>query len=269
MPDFPSGHVYTSGPLDALYVRYCLRCRVDREDAKAYYWPQLERIYDRVLIDIADWEDCRLFSDQALERRIGKNAMRKTLRKAPTGGLQELTRDRLHKVATRYLSDNAHLCALFDGDRDRYEQYFAPKGSEHVHFLLTEIRAHRQKLAYDRSLTFASLPHDLMLRIGGYDWQYATSASDPINQVLDISVWEGAMPAPKREALVHDIAALTGAVHVWRAESGFIGDSYTDAEGLNRVRYWVEDRYEDAIDGRNRYGSQWIDMLRTEQGKDA
>jgi hypothetical protein len=266
MPDFPPGHVYQAGPLDAIYARYCLRCRVEREEDKAYYWPQLERIYDRLLPEIAGWKDCRLRSDQALERRIGKHNPRKTLRNAPTGGLQSLTRERLHNVATRYLSSNAHLRALFDGDRDAYERCFDPKGAECVHFFLTEIRAHRQRLKYDPSLMFLSLPHDLMLRIGGYDWQYTTTAADPINQALDLFIWEGAMPDEKREALVRDIAAMTGAVHVWRAESGFMGETHIDADGAQSLSYWVEDRYEDAIDGRNRYGSKWVDILAGNEG---
>jgi hypothetical protein len=54
---------------------------------------------------------------------------------------------------------------------------------------------------------------------------------------------------------------LTSAKHIWRAESGFKGESYTDDAGYLKLRYTVEDGIEDAEDGRNRFGSAWVDML--------
>jgi hypothetical protein len=267
MPEFPPGHIYRGGPLDALYHRYHLRCRVEREEDKAYYWPQMERIYARLLPEIEGWQDCRLRSDQALERRLGKDGLRTTLRNAPTGGLQKLTRDNLHRVATQYLSNNTHLVAKFNGDLEGFERCFDGKGKECVYFFLTEIRAHRRRLKYDPSLMFFSLPHDLMIRIGGYDYQHAMTVADPINQSLDIFIWDGAMPVAKREALVRELAAMTGAIHLWYALSGFMGEQYTDADGFHHARYWVEDRYEDAVGGRNRYGSLWVDMLALDKGQ--
>jgi hypothetical protein len=48
MPDFPPGFVYAAAPIDALYWRYSLRCRVEREEDKAYYWPQLAKIHEAI-----------------------------------------------------------------------------------------------------------------------------------------------------------------------------------------------------------------------------
>jgi hypothetical protein len=66
MPDFPPGYVYAGEPLDTPYVRHCLRCRVESEEEKFYYWPRMSRLFDEVLTPLFEgWRDCRLLSDQA------------------------------------------------------------------------------------------------------------------------------------------------------------------------------------------------------------
>ena len=264
MPDFPPSYVYTSLPVDAVYHRYSLRCRVEHEQHKAYYWSTIAKIYDAIAPLIAGWADIRLNSDQALERRVGKKidsdgSFRTTLRHAPTGGLQRLTRERVEQVSTRYLSDNAHLIALFETGRID-ARFFTPDHPECVHFFLTELTGSRRRLRFANGQTFRFSPHDFHLCIGGYHHQHRMRA-DPINQSLDMYLWQGLGPEAELDGLVRQIGALAGARHVWRAESGFMGEAFTNDQGNYTVRYSVEDCYEDAIDGRNRYGSVWTDML--------
>jgi hypothetical protein len=265
MPDFPPDFTYKGEPLDTLYWRYSLRCRVEREEDKAYYWPQLRALNEVLQPIVSGWKDLRLLSDQALQRMIGKpgvdGSFRATLRNAPVGGLQSWTAERLEKVGSLWLADNDHLLHRFEHEGRDHFRFYEPKGRERVHFFLTALFGLRRRLKYDRSITYQSLPHDFWLRIGGYDHQYAMSRAHPINQALDFYVWQGAMPAPEADALARKIGRLAYAQHIWKAESGFRGSDYTDDEGYLRLRYWVGDGIEDAVDGRNRYGSRWIDLL--------
>jgi hypothetical protein len=261
MPDFPSGYVWQGGACDALYWRYCIRCHVEQENDKAYYWPQMEQIFDLLQPLIAGWQDCRIRADQALERRIGKMQDRGTFENAPVGGLQKLTRERLRVVSTKYLAANEHLVARFRGDNVAADACFTAAHPRRVHFFLTEILAHRKRLKHDASIAFLSLPHDLLLRVGGYDAQNATKAADPINQSLDLYIWQGVMPLEDANALARALGKIAFAKQIWKVESGYIGPTYIDDEGYQRNRYWLEDRVEDAVEGRNRYGALWIDLL--------
>jgi hypothetical protein len=265
MPLFPPNTIYAGEPLDTLYLRYSLRCHVEREQDKAYHWLTMEKIYDAILPLINGWADCRLNTDQALQRRIGKVAadgrFRSTFRNAAAGGLQSLTRERLKKVCTLHLSDDALLIDKFANGGLINGHFFTPEHPEWPHFFLTEIMAMKHRLKRARSITHRSMPFDFYLRVGGYDHQYATSATQPINQALDIFVWKDLMPITDSDALVRRIGSLTSAKHIWRAESGFKGASYTDDAGYLKLRHTVEDAIEDAVDGRNRFGSVWVDML--------
>jgi hypothetical protein len=261
VPNFPPGYVWQGGACDALYWRYCIRCRVEQENDKAYYWPQMEQIFDLLQPLIAGWQDCRIRADQALERRIGKKQHRSAFENAPVGGLQKLTQERLRIVSTKYLSVNDHLLARFRGDKSAADACFTTEHPKRVHFFLTEILAHRKRLKHDESIAFLSLPHDLLLRVGGYEAQYATTAADPINQSLDFYLWQGVLPEKKADALARALGGITFAKHIWKVESGYIGPTYIDDEGYQRSRYWVEDRVEDAVEGCNRYGGRWTDLL--------
>jgi hypothetical protein len=264
MPDFPSGFVYTAQRLDALYWRYSLRCHVDREADKAYYAPKLGEIYGLLAPLFAGWQDVRLNSDQALQRMIGKpdadGTFRATLRNAPVGGLQKLTLERVRKVGSKYLADNDHLVARFENGGIDNARFYEPKGRERVYFFLHEIFALRRRLKYDPSVVFQSLPHDVWLRIGGYEHQFAMSRAHPINQAIDLYVWQGAIESSEADALALQIGGLTCARHVWKSESGHRGELYTDAEGVFRLRYSAYDQIEDAVAGCNRYGSRWRDL---------
>ncbi len=265
MPDFPSGHVYAGEPVAALVWRYSIRCHVAREDDKAYYAAKLAEIHDAITPLIAGWQECRLNSDQALQRMIGKpksdGSFRATFRKAAVGGLQKLTRERLEKIGSKYLTDNDHLIARFDNGGIDNARFYEPKGRERVYFFLHEFFALKQRMPYDRSIVFQSLPHDFWLRVGGYEHQYAMSNAHPINQFLDMYIWQGAIAEGDADALAQHIGRLTSAHHIWKAQSGYTGETYTDADGLLRLRYSAYDQIEDAVDGCNRYGSRWIDLL--------
>jgi hypothetical protein len=265
VPDFPPAFVYKGEPLDALYWRYSLRCRVEREIDKAYYGPQLLAIYDLILPLIDDWADCRLISDQALQRMIGKadadGTFRATFSNAPVGGLQRLTRDTVQKVGSQYLADNAHLIAKFDDDGRIDPRFFTADHPRCVHFFLTEIFALRRRLRHDRAVVFQSLPHDFTLRIGGYDHQIATSRAHPLNQAIDIAIWQGAISEADADALVESVGAITGARQVWKSETGFRGETFTDEAGTLRLRYGIADQIEDAVDGHNRFGAAWVDVM--------
>ncbi len=267
MPNFPASYVYNGEPVDTVYWRYSIRGHVKREQDKAYYWPKLAEIYAAIAPLIAGWEDCRLNSDQALQRMIGKpgsdGSFRGTLRNAPVGGLQKLTLERLEKVGSKYLSDNDHLIAQFENDGKDNARFYEPKGRERVYFFLHEMFGFRKRLSYDRSIMYQSLPHDLWLRIGGYTHQYAMSLSDPVNQALDLYIWQNVLGEQEADALALKIGALTSAIHIWKAESGFRGESYVDEAGLNTIRYAVYEQIEDAKMGHNLYGSRWIDLLDT------
>jgi hypothetical protein len=264
MPDFPRGHIYAGEPCDALVWRYSLRCHVAREPEKAYYASKLAEIYEAILPLIGNWQDQRLNSDQALQRMVGKpgpdGSFRGTLRKAPVGGLQKLTKENLEKVGSKYLADNDHLLARFDHDGKDHARFYEPKGRERVYFFLHEIFALRQRLKYDASIVYQSLPHDFWLRIGGYEHQYAMSCTDPVNQAIDIYIWQGAIASGDADALACRLGALASARHVWKSETGYKGDLYLDAEGYSRLRFSAYDQIEDAIDGCNRYGSRWVDV---------
>jgi hypothetical protein len=265
MPDFPADFVYNAQPLDALYWRYSIRCHVDAEQDKVYYWPRLGALYDLIAPIMAGWQDVRLNSDQALQRMLRRDdedgSFHATLRNAPVGGLQRLTHERLEKIGSKYLNDNDHLIARFENGGRDHARFYEPKGCARVHFFLHEIFGLRRRLKYDRSMVFQSLPHDLWLRIGGYDHQHAMSRADPINQALDLYIWQGILPEDAADALAHRLGRLTSAKHIWKTESGQRGALYDDADGNARVRYSVMDGIEDAVDGRNRYGARWTDLL--------
>jgi hypothetical protein len=265
VPDFPPDHVYAGEPIDAPYWRYSIRCHVEQEIDKAYYWPKLKEIYAVILPLIGDWQDQRLNSDQALQRMIRKpqpdGSFHATLRNAPVGGLQKLTRANLEKVGSKYLSDNDHLIARFEnGGRDHF-RFYEPKGRERAHFFLHEIFALRKRLKHDRSVVYQSIPHDFWLRIGGYEHQHAMSRANPLNQAIDLYIWQGVIAPDAADALVRRIGSLTSARHIWKNESGFKGELYTDDLGYLRLRYAAFDQIEDAVDGCNRFGSRWIDLM--------
>jgi hypothetical protein len=266
VPDFPPGHIYNGEPCDALYWRYSLRCRVEREEDKAYYWPQLRALNEVLQPIVSGWKDLRLLSDQALQRMIGKpdpdGSFRATLRNAPVGGLQSWTAERLEKVGSLWLADNDHLLHRFEHEGREHFRFYEPKGRERAYFFLTELYGFRRRMKYDRSQVFQSLPYDLWLRIGGYDHQYAMSRAHPINQALDLAIWQGGLPEAEADALARRIGTLSGAKNIWKAESGFKGEAYTDpADGYYKLRYSAYDEIEGAVDGRNRSGSLWIDLL--------
>jgi hypothetical protein len=269
MPDFPPDFVYNGQPLDTPYFRYSLRCHVGREEDKAYYWPTMKAIWDLLEPRLKGWKDIYLRSDQAFERMIGKpgpdGGIRLSGSSAPVGGLQKLTRERLEMVCTRYLSDNTHLIDRFENEGRWHHRFFTPDHPKCVYFFLTEITASRVRTKRDRSMTYRYSPHDFWLQVGGYLHQWHFSRADKINQALDMYIWKDLWSAPECDALAKAIGALAGAFEIWRAESGYRGETYTRDDGSIAVRYSVEDEIEDAIDGRNRYGSRWIDLLNGSQ----
>jgi hypothetical protein len=265
VPDFPTDYIYAGEPLDTLYWRYSLRCHVAQENDKAYYAPKLLEIYTAILPLIGGWQDQRLNSDQALQRMIRNpqpdGSFHGTLRNASVGGLQTLTRQNLERVGSKYLADNDHLVARFENGGRDHHRFYESKGRERAHFFLHELFALRKRLKYDRSLMYQSIPHDFWLRIGGYEHQHAMSRADPINQAIDLYIWQGAIALDAADALALRIGSLGSARHVWKAESGFKSALYTDAEGCLRLHYTVYDPVEDAVEGRNRYGSHWVDLI--------
>jgi hypothetical protein len=265
MPNFPPGYVHKSGPVAALYHSFSIRCHVDQEHDKAYYWPTLARLYDLIEPLVRGWADVRFNSEQALERRVGNTVdadgcFRLASRKAPTGGLQKLTRERLELAATRYLADNAHLIAKFENCGNADIRFFPPKGPERVHFFLHEIIGSRARLKGGGSQMFQFMPHDFRLQVGSYH-HYQMSRADLINQVLTLYFWQGILERDEIFALVREIGVIAGAVHIWHAESRFMGEEYIDGEGCSRLHYSVFEAFEDAVAGRNGFGGLWVDLL--------
>jgi hypothetical protein len=266
MPDFPPGHIYSGEPNDALYWRYSLRCRVEQEEDKAYYLPQLSVLNERLLPVVDGWQDLRLCSDQALQRMIGKpdenGSFRSTYRKAPLGGLQQWNAEKIEKIATRWLTKNAHLIDKFENAGRLSARFFEPKGRECVHFFQTEMFGLLRRLKQSGSIDYQSMPHDFWLRIGGYDHQHNSSLAHPINQALDISIWQGVMAEADADGLAIEIGGMTGARKIWKATSGFKGVAFDDpVDGYHKVRYSVADQFEDAVAGCNRFGSLWVDLM--------
>jgi hypothetical protein len=250
---------------NALYLRYCLRCRVDQETDKAYYWPQMAQLHTLLEPWFAGWRDCRLRSDQALQRYIGKpypdRSRRSTFAKAPVGGVRKLIQAGVQDVSTKYLSRNGHLIARFEDKLASLEPFLTSEHPAAVHFFLTEIMAFRDRPTIPDGYQFDGLPHDFYLRIGGYEHQYATTRADPINQAIDLWVRNDVALESEIDALVLSIAKIGKAIQIWRTTSRFCGELYEDSKGYQCVRYHVRDAIEDAVEGRNRYGSLWIDML--------
>jgi hypothetical protein len=266
MPDFPSDYIYLGEPNDTLYWRYSLRCRVEREEDKAYFWAKLRVLHERLLPIVGDWQDLRILSDQVLQRMIGKpdekGAFRIAYRNASLGGLQRWNIENIQKIATRWLTDDTHLIDKFANAGRLNARFFEPRGCERVHFFQTEFFGLRCRLKYDRSNVFQSIPHDFWLRIGGYHHQHNTSYLHEINQALDIAIWQGALAEADADGLALEIGRLTGAKHIWKTTSGFKGETLIDPEdGYHKLRYFVADQFEDAIDKRNRFGSLWVDLL--------
>jgi hypothetical protein len=262
MPRFPRDFTYSGQPLDNPYIRYCIRGHVTREEDKAYYWPQMKRIFDVVMPVMDRWYVRRLNSDQALDSMIGaplEDGTRwRTLRKAPVGGLQRLTEVNLELECTRYLSDNAHLVAHFEGKPDW--PFFTKEHPECVYFFQHEIMGQKVRVRYAKGQVFQFLPHDLHITVGGYEHQYNNKLSDPINQAIDFYVCKEVVGAAAGDALARTLGEIAQAKHIWRAESGFMGPEYTDDEGELQVRYHIRDIYEGANKGKTRFGSRWRDM---------
>jgi hypothetical protein len=255
----------SSPSLPADYIRYCLRCRVEAEADKAYYWPKMSEIYALVVPLIATWKDCRLRSDQALQRYIGKpdadGPRRSSFRGAALGGIRKLNAASLQEVCTKYLSHNDHLIARFEDKQASLMPFLTPETPEAAYFFLTEIMAHMRPVPRSAAHPFEAAHHDFYLRVGGYEHQYATTRADPINQCLDLFIRRAALPDADLDGFAFALGKATGAVNIWRAESGFIGETYVDEGGYTRARYAVTDAIENAIDGRNRFGSIWVDLL--------
>jgi hypothetical protein len=268
MPNFPIDFIYNGQPLDARYWRYSLRCYVSREDDKAYYWSKMKEIWNELEPKFAGWKDIYLNSDQALFRMIGKPDPDGTYRgsgeKAAVGGLQKLSRESLEKVCTKYLSDNAHLIDRFENSGRASHRFFTPAHPKCVHFFLTEITASRTRTRRDKSQTYRYSPHDFWLQVGGYHHQQKFSRQDPINQAIDIYISQDVWNEATSDQLAMSIGALTDAVHIWKSESGFRGTDYVTTEGNMAITYSVEDEIDAAIDGQNRFGSMWLDLLKTE-----
>jgi hypothetical protein len=265
VPVFPTGYIHKAGPVSERYHNFSIHCHVEQEADKAYYWPKLAQIYDLIEPFIRGWADIRFNSDQALDRRVGTKVDQDgcfgvASRKARTGGLQKLTRERLKRAATHYLSDNAHLIAKFENGGEADIRFFPPKGPERVHFFLHEIIGSKARLKGDGAQMFQFMPHDFRLQIGSYH-HGEMSRDDPVNQMLTLYFWHAIAPPETIFALVQQIGAITDAVQIWHTETDFQGPEYIDAEGYSRVRYSVFEGPEDAVDGRNGFGGQWVDLL--------
>ncbi len=264
MPDFPSDFIYSGGRLDALYTRYSLRCRVESEDEKLQYWPQIVRLDESLQSALQGWREKKLSTDQALWRLLRvdeEGACHVSGRNAPLGGTRNWTRDHLHKISTRYLSDNAHLKFAFDHEGRIPAEFYTAAPAGLVGFLLTEFMASRQRVRRDRSIVFRYAPHDFVLRVGGYHTAHETYRCNNINQYVDFFVSCDAMSRDASDTLALTIGRLAHAKHIYRVDCPFKGSGYTGEDGNFRLRHDVEDGIEDAVEGRNRYGSIWRDLL--------
>jgi hypothetical protein len=158
------------------------------------------------------------------------------------------------------LADNAHLIARFQ-DADRPAPEVSTERRERVYFFQHEIMGLRRRLKRDSGIMFRFIPHDFFLSVENYYSQERRFHRDALNQSLDIYAWTGLASPADLDRLALKIGRMAPARHVWRAESAYKGAAVADSEGAQVLSCSIEDRVVDAVEGRNRFGSVWTDIL--------
>ena len=227
-------------PLNEMYVAYCLNSNTISEKDKLQYWPQQKKLFDLLKPLIKNWKIKKMNSSQSLERTYVRGGTTYTTGKnAPVGGLQNYSLDNIEKVSTKYLNkiiEEKTICS----NETKQDQFY-------VSFDFTSIMCSKNKFSVDKSAHMEDAPFDIFIKIK--------------HETIFIYMIKDLMSLNEMNDFVKLIGELACSENIWRAESAFRGEMYTDERGYRMCKFFITDEIRNAINGKNRWGDEWIDIL--------
>jgi hypothetical protein len=241
---------------DEIFVTYNLRCHIENENDRLFYWPQMEQLYTILNPIMKDWKYKRVHTDIALFRPLRPNKEREnriTGKRANNGGAgNKYTLENVKKVATLFIENNPNLVAIFNNPKaDLYDLYQDnPQGLPHIFSMSIYGRINSLKIP-----SYMYQAQSMMHFFLYYDNSIRWSKLDAINQKLNIVI-------PKylfSETEMDNLVRLSFATTIYKSESAFFPVKYSEpVNGLSTWSYQTNENIENAIDGKNNYGKPWV-----------
>ena len=254
--------IYAAQPINELYTQYCIRGKVEKEASKFFYWAQQEKLFNLLNPLMQNWQYKRIFSDQAYDRPVygpQKVVKRVTAIAAPTGGRNNVFNyANAKKVATLHLPKL--LTAQANFNPILYPEPMAIYGQNPdglpIIFRM-EIYGRRNTIKIEKAYCEYESPMDFHLY---YSPDYFNKPL--VNQYINVNMPKDLMPLEDMDNLINQIGVIAFAKDIYRSKSAFLGTFFTDpVDGNYKVSHRINEDIEDAINGKNRFGSTWIKIL--------
>jgi hypothetical protein len=115
----PSKILTEGSPENPIWVKYYFECKHHSENDKLYYWEQFEKLYQILQKTIKDFKMVKMWACQHFDKLYKmKGQLYNSGSNAPVGGWQKFSYENCKKVATKFLTDNAHLQLQFEGKQN-------------------------------------------------------------------------------------------------------------------------------------------------------
>lgn len=248
---------YTGQPLNEIYDLYCFHGHVPDETKKLYYWKQQKVLFELLQPLIKTWKVKKIIPDQYQTRFYKMNdTIYSTCENAPVGGMQNYTFEQTKKIATKFLSNNQHLIDSFNG-KCKIDQEAAVKNQTLFPNLFgLKIICGRVRYQVDSSMCFDDSPQDIYLSINPEGCK-----TDSINQRVFMHIKQGALSKQSKKSLINKMSKLIYAKHIWHSEAPFNYYTYDAMNDCIGIRYPGFSKVENAKEGKNIWGSEWVDLL--------
>ncbi len=259
---FDKDFIYEAQPIDALYVQYCIRGKVEKEADKFYYWAQQEKVFNLLNPLMEGWKYTRIFSDQAYDKPVfGPKKVVKRISgfPAPTGGRNNIfSYENTHKIATLHLPKLLTARANFSPVLHPEPMAIYGQNPDGLPIVFRmEIYGRRKTLKTGKAYMDFESPMDFHLYYSpDYVHDYA------VNQRINVNMPKDLMPLIDMDNLIFQLGKTAFAKDIYRSESAFLGTYFTDPiDGYYKVSHRINEEVEDAKNGKNRFGDTWIKIL--------
>lgn len=247
---------------DEIFVTYNLRCRIENENDRLFYWSQMEQLYYILNPIMKDWKYKKVHTDVAIFRPLRPNKKREnriTGVRANNGGVRNnYELENVKKVATLYIENNPNLVASFnDPESNLYDLYQAnPQGLPDVFGMSIYGRINTLKIP-SYMYEVQSMMHFALY----YDNYLKFSKKDKINQKLNIVIPKYLFSETEMDNLVRKIGRISFATTIYKSESAFFPAKYCEPiNGYSTWSYSTNENIENAVDGKNNYGKNWVEV---------
>jgi hypothetical protein len=142
----PSKNLIDGNMANPIWRKYYFQCHVEDENDKLFYWPQFEQLYNATSALLKPCKGIDLYACQAFDRRYWQNKQWYSSGSfAPVGGWQNFNLKNCEKVATKFLTQNAHLVLAFEGKKEESEALIIANKKGLIAFYGFMIYANREK----------------------------------------------------------------------------------------------------------------------------